>query len=183
MFSWIKTRLERGKLIHTLGAFIFFLPRPFPSPVTSNNVEYSKYSDKNCHLLVIWAIIAAIINPNERGLQTRMLSSHRLDNDWVGIIQKSPILYRSFKLRMFFLLWAPGDWVLERREVRADGDGRGKTETFLIRRHQTSCPLRDPSRSLFHVNIQQTITGKKSKSLSNKNIFIFGVKNEGRLWG
>ena len=85
---------------------------------------------------------------------------------------------------MFFLLWAPGDWVLERREVRADGDGRGKTETSLIRRHQTSCPLRDPSRSLFHVNIQQTITKKKSKSfLSNKNIFIFGVKNEGRLWG
>lgn len=33
-----------------------------------------------------------------------MLSSHRSDNDWVGIIQKSPILYRSFKLRMFFLL-------------------------------------------------------------------------------
>ena len=168
--------------IHLEHSYFFFLARSrlLLRQMLSNILNIRI---KNCHLLVIWAIIAAIINPNKRGLQTRMLSSHLLDNDWVGIIQKSPILYRSFKLRMFFLLGAQGDWVLERQEVRADGDGRGKTETFLIRRHQTSCPLCDPSRSLFHVNIQQTITKKKSKSLSNKNIFIFGVKNEGRLWG
>ena len=32
------------------------------------------------------------------------------------------------------------------------------TETYLIRHHQTSCSSSDPSRSLFLLNIQQTIT-------------------------
>ena len=136
------------------------------------------------HLLVIWAIIAAIINSKwER--QTRMLSSHRSDNDWVGIIQKSPILYRSFKLRMFFLLGklrVTGSRSAKRWEPESHPDGRGKTATFLIRRHQSSCPLSDLSRSLFHVNIQQTITRKKT-FIELKYIYFFGVKNEGWLWG
>lgn len=119
VFYRIETRLKWGKLIHTLGAFIFLFPGTLPSPViVKKKVKY----------------LSICINPPSRHLSNycshhkfkcesfadKMFSSHRLDNDWVGIIQKSPILYRSFKARMFFLLGklrVTGSWSWERWEV------------------------------------------------------------------
>ena len=106
--------------IHLEHSYFFFRARSRLLSM-SNNVKYLNIRiQSKTHLLVIWAIIAAIINSNVRVLQTRVFSSHRLDNDWVGIIQKSPILYRSFKARMFFLLGklrVTGSWSWERWDL------------------------------------------------------------------
>ena len=55
--------------IHLEHSYFFFLARSrlLLRQIMSNILNIRI---KNCHLLVIWAIIAAIINPNKRGLQT-----------------------------------------------------------------------------------------------------------------
>ena len=100
----------------------------------SIHISFSGHAPVSCHCKKKVKYLSICINPPSRHLSNycshhkfkcesfadKMFSSHRLDNDWVGIIQKSPILYRSFKARMFFLLGklrVTGSWSWERWEV------------------------------------------------------------------